>query len=1090
MIARTLSKASILMLEIVGLVVLVVMAAGLALMLRLQQGPLPLDFLTERMEGAFAHYQNGFIFDIGKTTLIWGGQADPFILEMRDVRVRRSDQTPVAVIGRARVILSKRGLLIGRIIPKEFYLYSPVVRVVRSLDGAFSLNVGHGGALPTDAAVENAWDETVDRTQAIDPVAQKQFIATLMEQMRNPQWHGALGGLQRITIDDAALAYDDKILGVVWRAERAKIILARAERGIVADTIFEGDFGVDAEIAHAVVRLRASHIWEHSQTSIEAYFSGLNPALLARRSEKLAALREIDVALKGQASLRLDETMHPAQLSFAIGSEAGRLNAAELYPAPVNITGFVAVGEYDIKEGRGAVSDLRINFGGPHVKAAVQIEPVMPQTAPDGATVDHAGQRIAVQGLLSEMPMDDLSRYWPVKLAPDAQKWVTTHLKTGIAHTATVDMALLRNDEGAVSVEKLGGEIDFTGISVDYFPPMRQVEKVSGKAVYNAESFNIAVSGGKLGDIDVTGGSVNIRDLAHSTSPDQHAHIDIAVALSGPLKTALEVIDGEPLKYPSQLGLKTSGVKGQAKTDVAFAFPLHHALHINEVAVTAKSIITDADLPSVALGQPLRGGPFALTLEKGQLRVTGEGRFGDAPIKLDWLKNFTDQEKPAMDLSATLTAPAAMLPLFGIPDTLKPSGFLPARLTLTERHDGTATLLVDGDLAPLGFSVDMLGASKGENDPGKVTLELEMKNNQPVSLRKILVDSPALGLNGRIDFAAGATGATTISRVGLSALRFGKSELNEVVASFAPGSLAYDVSIKGKQLDASSFFAPDDKPNSDEEASRKVNPISLSIQVDRLLTGENKGLDRATLTLMRNEFSRIERLELDAIAGAKPLMIRYVPAPAGGKTLRVQAGNAGAALAALGVTSAIQGGQLVVDGRPAVKPTNTKETARDLNGSVMLSNFEVRNAPVLAKLLNAMSLSGVLDLLNNKGLSFKRAKVRFDYTDRGQPTTDRNQQLIKLAGGQTSGSSMGLMFEGVIDLWRKVYDLNGTIVPVSDLNKLLEKIPLLGDVLTAGGEGIFAATYTITGPQKDPNVNVNPLSVLAPGVLRKIFFED
>lgn len=1089
MILRAFSKGAVLALEIFGLIVLTAMAGGLALILRLQQGPLPLDFLTERLEKSFASYQNGFVFDIAKTTLIWGDRSDPFVLEMRDVRVRRSDETPVAVINRARVVLSKRSLLFARIIPKEFYLYSPIVRVVRNLDGAFSLNVGTGGDLSNPAAVEQAWDDTVDKMQTVNPAAQKQFIANLLDRMRNPVWHGMLGGLSRITIDDAALAYDDKILGVVWRAEKATIVLARADQGVVADTVFQGDFGAGEGGQNAVVRLRATHYWESAQTTVEAFFTGINPAVLARQSEKLAAANDIDIALKGQAALQLDSDMRPAQVSAKVGGDAGRINVAELYPEPLAIDGFIAAGDYDIKAGKGSVSDLRINLGGPQVTATAQIERVIPHTAADGSTVDVSGQRLALQATLSAMPMDDLGRYWPEKLAHDAQKWVTANLKTGIAHRATIDAALLRADDGAVTLEKLGGDIDFSGISVNYFPPMRKVEKVDGKAAYDANSFHIKVSGGQLDDIKLTGGSVDITDLSHSHSSDKHARIDIAASLLGPLKTALEVIDSDPLNYPHKLGLKIDDVKGQAETNVTFGFPLHHALHIGEVEVTAKSHITEASLPDVALGQTLSGGPFDLTLGNGQLHVTGDGRFGDAPIKLDWSKNFTDTSKPAMTLDATLTAPAAMLPLFGVPQALKLSGFLPAKLSLVESHDNTATLTVDGDLTPLGFSVDMIKAAKGEGDPGKLALELDIKNRQPVSLRKITVDSPAISANGRIDFTA--DGAThSVSRVGLSALRFGATNLGEVTASLAPGGGAYDVTAKGTQLDASGVFAPNDTPNSDEAASRKVAPLSLSLQVERLITGEGKGLDGVTLRLMRNDFSRIERLELDAMAGGKPVSARYLPVATGGKSLHFEAGNAGVALSALGISNAIRGGQVMVNAQPAVKADNPRETARDMTGTVVLSNFEVRGAPVLAKLLNAMSLSGIIDLLNNKGLSFKRARAGFAYIDRGQPATDRNQRLIKLADGQTSGASLGLMFEGAIDLWRKVYDLNGTIVPVSDLNTILNKIPLLGDVLTAGGEGIFAATYKITGPQKDPDVSVNPLSVLAPGILRKIFFED
>jgi hypothetical protein len=181
----------------------------------------------------------------------------------------------------------------------------------------------------------------------------------------------------------------------------------------------------------------------------------------------------------------------------------------------------------------------------------------------------------------------------------------------------------------------------------------------------------------------------------------------------------------------------------------------------------------------------------------------------------------------------------------------------------------------------------------------------------------------------------------------------------------------------------------------------------------------------------------------------------------------------------------VQGGRLLIDAQP-----KAGAGPRDLTGTIILTDFALRNVPVLAKLLNAMSLSGIIDLLNNKGINFKKARARFDWTDRGQPQQVQNMRLITISEGQTSGASLGLTFEGGIDLWRKVYDLNGTIVPVTDLNNLLEKIPLLGDVLTAGGEGMFAATYKISGPQSDPDVSVNPLSVLAPGILRKIFFED
>ena len=57
------------------------------------------------------------------------------------------------------------------------------------------------------------------------------------------------------------------------------------------------------------------------------------------------------------------------------------------------------------------------------------------------------------------------------------------------------------------------------------------------------------------------------------------------------------------------------------------------------------------------------------------------------------------------------------------------------------------------------------------------------------------------------------------------------------------------------------------------------------------------------------------------------------------------------------------------------------------------------------------------------------------------------------------------------------------------VNSILGEIPLLGDILTGGDEGggIFAVTYSVHGPRDEPDVTVDPLSVLAPGYLRELF---
>src|SRR5262249_31894792 len=57
--------------------------------------------------------------------------------------------------------------------------------------------------------------------------------------------------------------------------------------------------------------------------------------------------------------------------------------------------------------------------------------------------------------------------------------------------------------------------------------------------------------------------------------------------------------------------------------------------------------------------------------------------------------------------------------------------------------------------------------------------------------------------------------------------------------------------------------------------------------------------------------------------------------------------------------------------------------------------------------------------------------------------------------------------------------INGTVIG---------DVPLLGQILTGiQGEGIFGITFAVQGSTADPQVIVNPLSLVTPGIFREIF---
>ena len=122
------------------------------------------------------------------------------------------------------------------------------------------------------------------------------------------------------------------------------------------------------------------------------------------------------------------------------------------------------------------------------------------------------------------------------------------------------------------------------------------------------------------------------------------------------------------------------------------------------------------------------------------------------------------------------------------------------------------------------------------------------------------------------------------------------------------------------------------------------------------------------------------------------------------------------------------------------------------------------------------SLGGILNTLQGNGIAFKKLSSNLVYAN----------NLIELKDAKAVSQALGISADGTINFNDSALNLRGAIVPMYALNSLLNNIPIVGDILT-GGEGIFAFTYSVEGKYTNPKVSVNPLSVLTPGFLRKLF---
>jgi uncharacterized protein YhdP len=121
-------------------------------------------------------------------------------------------------------------------------------------------------------------------------------------------------------------------------------------------------------------------------------------------------------------------------------------------------------------------------------------------------------------------------------------------------------------------------------------------------------------------------------------------------------------------------------------------------------------------------------------------------------------------------------------------------------------------------------------------------------------------------------------------------------------------------------------------------------------------------------------------------------------------------------------------------------------------------------------------------MLAGEGIPFDRIAAKYTFADGKLTVTD----------AKALGGAIGInVSSGMLDLKADTVDLSGTVAPAYTVNSLLGRIPGLGDLLVGGsGEGVFAANFRIQGSTDDPRVSVNPLGMMAPGFVRKLFLFD
>jgi hypothetical protein len=257
------------------------------------------------------------------------------------------------------------------------------------------------------------------------------------------------------------------------------------------------------------------------------------------------------------------------------------------------------------------------------------------------------------------------------------------------------------------------------------------------------------------------------------------------------------------------------------------------------------------------------------------------------------------------------------------------------------------------------------------------------------------------------------------------------------------------------------------------QAPEDMEPLTIRARLDRVWVSDDGILREVAADLHRGR-RNWTHMGVDGLThGGKRLRLHLQPEGPNRRAIVIATDDAGAALRDFGYYDNVGGGRLQVEGS-----FDDTDPRQPLSGVLRISDYQVVKAPVLARLLTAAALTGIPEVLAGDGIHFASLEAPFVLTE----------GTLALHDVRASGTSIGITVKGQADLDRDELALEGTIVPAYALNSVLGKLPVVGSLFTAEeGGGIFAMNYSIRGPTKDPAIGVNPLSVVTPGFLRRMF---
>jgi hypothetical protein len=1107
------------------------MLALLALWWRLSSGPIELDIATPWLTAAIKqNFGPGHEVEIGGTQLERDASKSRTSLRIRDIVVRDADGTVVASAPKAEVGISGASLLLGRIRAERLSLVGAEMAVRIESDSKVTVFAGSNKRPFVTASAAAVLPEPMRAPARVDhsasaaspapatPAAQAASarggvpdLTALIAWIESLDASGLDGrDLTEIGLQGGNLTVDDARNGKQWTFTNIDLSVMRPKGGGIAVALgshsLERPWHMRAamtpgEQGHRIIDIETQKLstkdmmlamrLDADQYEADLPLSGRIRAdigpdgiphmLDGRMLVEKGIIVDLDDPLvripidRAEISLDWDKSRRALVAPFQLVSGGTRITLLAQFEAPRDGSGVWAV---QISGSSAVLASAPVDPNAlilNRVQLQLRIDPTKQRIDLEPSEVGNTNLGVALTGSLdfsgddprltlgiagTRMSVGALKRLWPVTVASKVRAWVVDHIQAGTVERLDISTnapwSTLKSSGPPVPDDGLLIQITGHGAEirpVDGLPAIRDADvsvHVSGRtAAINVGRGNVEISPGRK--LSITNGVFEVPDTFPKAPPAK-----VRFRLDGSVPAAAELLSMQRLRDHSDAPVEPATSRGTLTAQVTLALPLKEDLAPGSSLYTINMDVANFAAERMVMGQKVEAALLKVTANnlghwiRGDVKINGvpavldyrKPRDGDADIRVQTTLDESTRSKFGFDLAGFLTGPVP----------IKLSGRVAA-------NDGDSRFAIEADLTQAKVDNLLPGWLKPPGRAGRATFTL-IKQPTATRLEDLVLEGAGVSVKGTVEIDASGDVVSASFPV------FALSEGDRATLKAERGTDgALRVNLRGDVFDGRGFVKSTlTGPASNKQKHDKDVDLDLKLGTVLGFNGETlRGLD---LRVSRRG-GVIMSLALNAKLGRDAPLTGDLRGRGsnGRQVVFVESNDAGAFFRFTDVYPKIAGGEMWV----AFDPQSADLAPQE--GILNIRDFIVRGEAALERVAAGPQQPG------GPGVEFSRLRVEFT----------RSLGRFTIRDGLLKGPAIGGTVDGYIDYHRDEVRMRGTFVPLYGLNNMFGQIPIVGPFLGGSNEGLLGVTYEVVGPPSTPVLRVNPISAVAPGLLRKFF---